>query len=273
MSSWADIAKKGEFPEELLAHPDESRTLEVPQIPGRAASPSQEVDAGGVTVADQDEFAKLKQAVEHADDAESGNAHFDEARRHQEAREAEEQQARLKAQAQQELKQTTDKVEATAQAAEKKGEELVDEAKVKGGEALNAAEKKGKEVEREVKEKWEEGKEVAQDKWAEGKKEAKAFAAEAEKEVKKDAKKLQEKAAEVEKEGRALARKYPYAASGLAGVVNLALIAIPAFYAYQNWDKPRWDRRIVSAVAVGLTAVFGAESALGWFEYKQERAQ
>lgn len=51
---------------------------------------------------------------------------------------------------------------------------------------------------------------------------------------------------------------------------NALLIAVPAYYAYANWHHPRWDRRIVSAVAVGLGAVFSAEGALGWFEYKQE---
>ncbi|GAA5983872.1 hypothetical protein JCM11641_006403 [Rhodosporidiobolus odoratus] len=274
--SWADIAKKGEFPEELQGKPDES--LLTTAQPDRAPSPGVDVVKDHVAIVDQDELRKLREGVEHADDPHSTNADFDEARRHQAARDAAEQQARLKAQAQKELKQTTDKVEAVETKVEKKGEEVkdkteevVEEVKEKGGEALKTAEKKGKEVEKEVKEKWAEGKEEAKEKWAEGKKEAKEFADKAEKEVKKDAKKLQKKASEVEKEGRALAKQYPYAASGLAGAVNLALIAVPAFYAYQNWDKPRWDRRIVSAVAVGLTAVFGAESALGWFEYQQEQ--
>lgn len=56
---------------------------------------------------------------------------------------------------------------------------------------------------------------------------------------------------------------------GILSLVNAALIALPAYYAYQNWHHPRWDRRVVSAVAVGLTAAFGAEGALGWFEYKE----
>jgi hypothetical protein len=55
--------------------------------------------------------------------------------------------------------------------------------------------------------------------------------------------------------------------------VNFALIAVPAFYAYQNWHAPRWDRRIVSAVAVGLGAIFGAEASLGYFEVKKEQQQ
>lgn len=51
---------------------------------------------------------------------------------------------------------------------------------------------------------------------------------------------------------------------------NALLVAVPAYYAYANWHHPRWDKRIVSAVAVGLGAIFSAEGALGWFEYKQE---
>ncbi|GAA6032089.1 hypothetical protein JCM8097_007065 [Rhodosporidiobolus ruineniae] len=253
MSSWADVAK-GPVPADIQGTPDQSLLTTPADIaPDRAASPNTaahaSVETDHIAAVDRDEFEKLKRGVEHAEEPHSVDDEFEAARRHQAERDAEEQQARLKAQAQAELKQTTDKVEAVAESVEDKGKD-----------ALHKAEKKGKEVEREVK-----------DKWDEGKKEAKQFADKAEKEVKKDAKKLQKKASEVEKEGRALAKQYPYAASGLVGVVNLALIAIPTYFAVKHWHEPRWDRRVVSAVVVGLSAVFGAESALGFFEYKQEK--
>ncbi|GAA5888627.1 hypothetical protein JCM6882_009025 [Rhodosporidiobolus microsporus] len=250
--SYASIAKQGQFPSELQATPDTSLLTTPADAQPRAPSPGGasegDFEADKVAVVDRDEIEKLRQAMDHADESHV-DAEFEAARRHQAERDAEEQQARLKAQAQAELKQEVDKVEATVESVEEKGEELAKDAK-----------KKGKEVEKEVKEKWEEGK-----------KEAKEFAGKVEKEAKKDAKKLQKKASEVEKEGRALAKQYPYAASGIVGLVNVALIAVPAYFAYKHWNQPRWDRRVVSAVAVGLATVFGGESALGWFEYKQEQ--
>lgn len=73
------------------------------------------------------------------------------------------------------------------------------------------------------------------------------------------AKKLQKKGAEWEKDARATAKKYPVAASGIVGIANLAVVAAVGFVAYQNWDKPSWDRKTVSLVSVGLLGLFGAE--------------
>jgi hypothetical protein len=288
-------------------------------------------------VVDQDELRKLKEGIQHADEAAPVDAEFEEAKRHQEARDLAEEQAKLKAQAQRELLKETDRVhhvetkveeaagevkkegKAAFETAEKKGKEVVSEAEKEGKKLAAEAKQEGKKLAGEAKEKFAEGKEYVEEKYAEGKKDAKAFAAKAEKEIKKDvrslpftssasslmlipllwqAKKLQRKASEVEKEGRALAKQYPYAATGIVGfgsfpsfpssafsplplrpsnpslpAVNFALIAVPAFYAYQNWHAPRWDRRIVSAVAVGLGAIFGAEASLGYFEVKKEQQQ
>lgn len=225
----------------------------------------------------------------------------------QAAKDVSSEQARLKAETQKELKEEVDVVAATAEDklekgkqnaqqgakdAEKKYEEGKKEVKETYAEGKKEVKEKYAEGKAEAKEKYAEGKKVAEKKWEEGKQDAKEFAGKVEKEAKKDAKKVQKKASEVEREGRALAREYPYAATGIIGAskfpfvsslfslvlssfslylstVNVALVAVPAYYAYANWHHPRWDRRIVSAVAVGLTAAFGAESALGWFEYKE----
>jgi len=202
----------------------------------------------------------------------------------QAAKDVSSEQARLKAETQKELKEEVDVVAATAEdklekgkqnaeqgakVAEKKYEEGKKEVKETYAEGKKEIKEKYAEGKAEAKEKYAEGKKEVKEKWEEGKKDAKEFAGKVEKEAKKDAKKVQKKASEVEREGRALAREYPYAATGIIGAVNVALIAVPAYYAYANWHHPRWDRRIVSAVAVGLTAAFGAESALGWFEYKE----
>ncbi|GAA6050688.1 hypothetical protein JCM3770_000893 [Rhodotorula araucariae] len=224
-----------------------------PVSPG---APADDLQTDKAHVVDRDEFEKLKEAVEHADEPQATvDEHFAEAQAHQ----AERDQAQLKAQAQAELKATTETVAAEADKAKAKGEELVDKAERKGDKLVGEAKHKGKELEKEAKAKYEEGK-----------KDVKEFADKVEREGKKEAKKIQKKASEVEREGRALAKQYPLAATGIVGLTNLLLIAVPSYFAWKHWDHPRWDRRIVSAVGIGLAAAFGLESSLGYFEYQQE---
>lgn len=271
MSTWADIAAKNAPPEELQPHPDTS-LLEVKDDSSRPSGQAVDYEAEHVHVVDRDEADKLREAMSHADESHVDDD-FAEARRHQEARDLAAQQARLKAEAQKELKQEVDVVEAEATKSFEDGKKAVEQGANEAGKKVEQGKEEVKEKvaegKKEAKQTYEAGKKEAKELYAEGKKDAKEFANKVEKEAKKDAKKIQKKASEVEKEGRKLASEYPYAASGIVGAINVALIAVPAFYAYQNWNKPHWDRRIVSAVAVGLTAAFGAESALGWFEYKQ----
>lgn len=42
-------------------------------------------------------------------------------------------------------------------------------------------------------------------------------------------------------------------------IVNLAVLGGVGCLAYQKWDLPRWDRRIVSAVSVGLLTLWSGE--------------
>jgi hypothetical protein len=44
----------------------------------------------------------------------------------------------------------------------------------------------------------------------------------------------------------------PGVLGGIVGVFNLAVLGTVGYFAYENWDLPRWDRRTVSAVTVGL---------------------
>jgi len=55
---------------------------------------------------------------------------------------------------------------------------------------------------------------------------------------------------------------------GLAGIINVCLLGGVGYAAYAHWDKPTWDRRIVSAVSVGLLALFGGEGYLAE-EYRE----
>lgn len=41
--------------------------------------------------------------------------------------------------------------------------------------------------------------------------------------------------------------------------VNTAVIGTVGYYGYINWNLPRWDRRIVSAISVGLLALWSGE--------------
>ena len=44
----------------------------------------------------------------------------------------------------------------------------------------------------------------------------------------------------------------------LIPVVIFVLGAI-GYYAYTEWDRPRWDKRIISAVSVGLLTLWSGE--------------
>ncbi|BGP41475.1 hypothetical protein JCM10450v2_005524 [Rhodotorula kratochvilovae] len=254
--SYAAAAKHAPTTED--PHPDTSLlTTPADLAADRPVSPGAPTeDHETAHVVDRDEFEKLKSAVELADEPQSTvDEHFAEAQAHQ----AERDQAQLKAKAQAELKATNDTVAAEGEKAKEKGKEVVDEVERKGEKLVGEAKQKGKELEKEAKAKYQEGK-----------KDVKEFADKVEREGKKEAKKLQKKASEVEREGRALAKQYPLAATGIVGLTNLLLIAVPSYFAWKHWDLPRWDRRIVSAVGVGLAAAFGLESSLGYFEYQQE---
>ena len=42
-------------------------------------------------------------------------------------------------------------------------------------------------------------------------------------------------------------------------VVNAGIIGTVGYFSYINWDKPSWDRRIVSSVTVGVLALWSGE--------------
>jgi hypothetical protein len=76
----------------------------------------------------------------------------------------------------------------------------------------------------------------------------------------------------LEREARATVKKYPAATTGLVGIVNFAILATVGVAAYQNWDKPSWDRRTVTMTTIGLLGFFGAEGYLGYYEYEKDQA-
>ncbi|KAL7422874.1 hypothetical protein Q5752_002171 [Cryptotrichosporon argae] len=52
----------------------------------------------------------------------------------------------------------------------------------------------------------------------------------------------------------------PGVAGGLAGALNVAVLSTVGYFSYKHWNQP-WDRRVVSAVSVGLLGLSGLE---GW---------
>lgn len=56
-------------------------------------------------------------------------------------------------------------------------------------------------------------------------------------------------------------------------IANLAVTGTTIYFAYKNRNKPRWDRRVVSATVIGLAAWFGVQGyaeliALRWVAYQ-----
>lgn len=45
----------------------------------------------------------------------------------------------------------------------------------------------------------------------------------------------------------------------LLTVLNLGVLAGVGVAAFKNWDKARWDRRVVSATVIGLGALFSSQ--------------
>jgi len=61
----------------------------------------------------------------------------------------------------------------------------------------------------------------------------------------------------------------PKVLGGLAGVFNVAVLGTVGYFAYQNWDLPRWDKRTVSAVTAGLITLWAGEGFLA-NEYEEK---
>ncbi|KAI0094650.1 hypothetical protein BDY19DRAFT_988466 [Irpex rosettiformis] len=78
----------------------------------------------------------------------------------------------------------------------------------------------------------------------------------------------QEEQKRARKEGAAIYRVIkenllrPGILGGLVGVLNTAILGTVGFYSYRHWDSRQWDRRIVSAVSVGLLTLWTGEGYL-----------
>ncbi|EIW82944.1 hypothetical protein CONPUDRAFT_121241 [Coniophora puteana RWD-64-598 SS2] len=51
----------------------------------------------------------------------------------------------------------------------------------------------------------------------------------------------------------------PGVMGGMLGLVNTAILGAVGYYGYTNWDRPRWDRNVVSAISVGLFSLTAVE--------------
>ncbi|TRM65406.1 hypothetical protein BD626DRAFT_488682 [Schizophyllum amplum] len=65
----------------------------------------------------------------------------------------------------------------------------------------------------------------------------------------------------------------PGVLGGLLGLVNVGILGGVGYVSYTNWDKPSWDRRIVSAVSVGLLTLWGGEGFVAEQYYKDRHSK
>ncbi|KIY74298.1 hypothetical protein CYLTODRAFT_416144 [Cylindrobasidium torrendii FP15055 ss-10] len=56
----------------------------------------------------------------------------------------------------------------------------------------------------------------------------------------------------------------PGVLGGLVGLVNAGIVGTLGYLSYRDWDRS-WDRRVVSAVSVGLLTLVGAEGYVAFF--------
>ncbi|KAF8993710.1 hypothetical protein BDQ17DRAFT_1368020 [Cyathus striatus] len=54
----------------------------------------------------------------------------------------------------------------------------------------------------------------------------------------------------------------PGVLGGLVGFVNATVLGTLGYISYINWNRPSWDRRIVSTISVGLLTLWGGEGYL-----------
>ncbi|KAK0485675.1 hypothetical protein IW261DRAFT_1451495 [Armillaria novae-zelandiae] len=54
----------------------------------------------------------------------------------------------------------------------------------------------------------------------------------------------------------------PRVLGGLLGIVNAGILSAVGYFSYINWDKPTWDRRVVSAISVGILALWTGEGVV-----------
>ncbi|KAK0225794.1 hypothetical protein IW262DRAFT_1457055 [Armillaria fumosa] len=54
----------------------------------------------------------------------------------------------------------------------------------------------------------------------------------------------------------------PGVLGGLLGIVNTGILGAMGYFSYMNWDKPTWNRRVVSAVSIGILALWTGEGVV-----------
>lgn len=136
----------------------------------------------------------------------------------------------------------------------------------KAKEGADVASQKLSEGKKEAEKKLAQGKEAAEQEYNELSAKAKASYDKLSKEAREDWHKLskeskkQWEAAKNSEVGQELQK--PEVWGSMLTVANLAVIGSLAYFTYSNWGKPRWDRRIVSATAIGVSTWFGLQGYL-----------
>lgn len=50
----------------------------------------------------------------------------------------------------------------------------------------------------------------------------------------------------------------------------MAILGTVSYFAYKNWGKPTWDRKVVLGTVAGLVGLVGAEGYAGYWEYERD---
>ncbi|KAF9458433.1 hypothetical protein BDZ94DRAFT_1201089 [Collybia nuda] len=54
----------------------------------------------------------------------------------------------------------------------------------------------------------------------------------------------------------------PKVLGGLVGLLNTVIIGTVGYFSYSNWNRPSWDRRTVSTIAIGILTIWASEGLL-----------
>ncbi|KAK9898627.1 hypothetical protein P389DRAFT_167152 [Cystobasidium minutum MCA 4210] len=251
--SYADIAAKNRLPESQQPHPDPNL------LEGSHHSESDtDLSQSGASdekihVVSQEEFVKQEHALESppapqepvlltADDATDSAA------------------VQRKAQA------DAEKVEANAKKAANETKKAAEDAKDKAEDVKEDAKDKASKAYAQGEKKLEKGKEEASKEYAELSEKAKRAYDRLSEEGKKDWQKLskesKKKWEEAKNSDAGQELQKPEVWGSLLGLANLAVTGTTIYFAYKNRNKPRWDRRVVSATVIGLAAWFGVQGYL-----------
>lgn len=270
--SYADIAAKNRLPESQQPHPDQSLLEGSHNDQDSSQSTASDEKIHVVT---REEFQEEQQALECPPAAPAPRllSEEDAPAKLEATRQAEEDAKKAEAETQRQVesakkaanetkeqaKETKEEVKEEASKAYAKGEKKLEQGKEEAKKEYNEASAKGKKEYNELSEK-------AKKEYDEMSEKAKRAYDKLSAEAKQDWQKLsaesKKKWQEAKNSDAGQELQKPEVWGSLLGLANLAVVGTTIYFAYTNRNKPRWDKRAVSATVIGLAAWFGVQGYL-----------